>query len=90
MLREEEIDWAFGADPKHRRVTDWRMDLAPEDRYSLRPIMEAEVDRAGINLVAAIRKSTPMGGYTQPFWAEAAYVLARRAHRYARLLEVLQ
>ena len=57
---------------------DWRHKLDIHDRGVLKPILEAALDAAGDHLVACIR-----------FWADPAYVLARRAHRYARILEVI-
>ena len=66
---------------------DWRILLRAEDRYTLRYIMEQELHNVTTNLVDAFRTAAtcPVGS----FYLEVPAILARRAHRYARILEVL-
>ena len=53
----------------------------------LKPILEGALLDASNSLVHAIYASTKPG--TKAFWPDQAYHLARRAHRYARILEVM-
>ena len=67
--------------------TDWRILLGAEDRYVLQPVMTAALVDTSSALVYALMCSAARG--SAPFHARQAYILARRAYRYARILEVL-
>ncbi len=70
--------------------SDWRIRLGADDRYILKPIMEGELEQVTKNLVSQLRAVTTKGvAPTSDFWWDIPAVLARRAHRYARILEVL-
>ncbi len=64
---------------------DWRHKLDIHDRGVLKPIMEENLVRVTNSLAHAIYASTK----PKAFWPERAYILARRVHRYARILEVI-
>ena len=64
---------------------DWRFNLDIRDRGVLKPLLEGELEQVGNDLVYAIHLANCLGS-TAP---EHAYILARRAHRYARILEVI-
>ena len=66
---------------------DWRHRLDIRDCGVLKPIMESNLAGAGSALLQAIGFAT--NPTTAALWPEHAYVLARRAHRYARILEVI-
>ena len=66
---------------------DWRMKLDARDRGVLKPVLEVALIGAGSALLQAIGLAT--NPTTAALWPEQAYVLARRAHRYARILEVI-
>ncbi len=66
---------------------DWRIALDARDRYTLKPIMEDELEHAGQSLVHTIKAATSRGAAA--WWVDAASEMARRAHRYARILEVV-
>ena len=68
--------------------SDWRHKLENRDRGDLQYLLESALDETRTNLVdsihTAIRQDSVSG-----FWLEIPVILARRAHRYARILEVL-
>jgi len=67
---------------------DWRHKLDIHDRGVLKPILEEGLDNVAINLVASIH--TAAVTLSAPgFYQEIPVILARRAHRYARILEVM-
>ena len=62
---------------------DWRHKLDIHDRGVLKPLLEEGLDIVATNLVASIHTTAV------PFFQEIPVILARRAHRYARILEAI-
>ena len=69
---------------------DWRMALDFQDCYALAPVVRATLGSTARNLVDTLNLATHPSPWGGAWYAAAAYELARRAHRYARILEVLQ
>ena len=89
-LNEEHNDirgFPLGGTRHYDALMGWRHKLGDGDSGVLKPILEGALLDASNSLVHAIYASTKPG--TKAFWPDQAYHLARRAHRYARILEVM-